>query len=711
MRSLALTALLLAAAAAVPAAADAATSASHCRDLIPNRTTPPPRRPLVPEDLVRLRDIGPVDPAGHTAPFFSISPDGGRVAFQLRRADPAANSYCLGMVVMDLAGGSAPAIVDTGGDLLLLAIEIRGKADFPTGIPIVVTPRWSPDGTWIAFLKRSGGRIQVWRAAADGSGSAPLTRSSSDVADFRIAPDGASLVYTSREPLDRARDAIERESLVGFHYDDRFAPVASNRPFPLAPVGLETHVLELATGNVRAATAAEAAWVASTSHPQAGPSATRAVAHKQEVWISGTTLGGGARPGALHARRGDGSAVTCPARECTGASKPWRMADARRVRFFRLEGWSEASTALYEWNMATGAVRRLYLTDDLLADCTPAGESLICLREGSLQPRRLERLDPDSGKRQLLFDPNPEFAELQLGRAERLHWRNSFGLEVIGDLVLPVGYRKGRPYPLVVVQYKTRGFLRGGTGDEYPIQAFANRGYAVLSVGSPDAIGALRGARDFQEGNRLNLIGFAERRSGLSAVEVGVRLAIARGIADPERIGISGLSNGATTTIHALLHSKLFSAAAMSSCCMDTTLPARVGPAAARAFHATGYPKMTDHNEAFWREISLSLNARRIAIPILLQLSDDESMSALESYTALREVGAPVDMFIFPGEHHVKWQPAHRLAVFRRSLDWFDFWLRGVRSRDPDRQTELRHWDSLREGPAPGSRLSRALAP
>ena len=376
------------------------------------------------------------------------------------------------------------------------------------------------------------------------------------------------------------------------------------------------------------------------------------------------------------------------------------MADRRRVRFFRLEGWSDASTALYEWDLVTGRVRRLYRTDDLLADCTPEGEALICLRESSLQPRRLERLDLKTGKRQLLFDPNPEFARLELGRAERLHWRNAFGLEVIGDLVLPVGYRHGAKYPLVVVQYKTRGFLRGGTGDEYPIQAFANRGYAVLSMGSPEPIGALRGARDFQEGNRLKLVGFAERRSGLSAVEVGVRLLIARGIMDPERIGITGLSNGATIAIHGLLHSKLFSAAAMSSCCIDTTLPARVGPAAARSFYATGYPRMTDRNETFWREISLSLNARRIKTPILLQLSDDESMSALESYTSLREVGAPVDMFIFPGEHHVKWQPAHRLALFRRSLDWFDYWLRGIRSPDPDRQTELRHWDGLKsKGP------------
>ena len=139
----------------------------------------------------------------------------------------------------------------------------------------------------------------------------------------------------------------------------------------------------------------------------------------------------------------------------------------------------------------------------------------------------------------------------------------------------------------------------------------------------------------------------------------------------------------------------------MSHCCFDTTLPTRVGPAAARHFYGQGYPRMTDEGDAFWSEISLSRNARRIRTPILLQVSDDELMSALETYTALREVGAPIDMFVFPREHHVKWQPAHRLAVYERSLDWFDYWLRGIRSPVPGRQAELRHWDSLRPAPPP----------
>jgi dienelactone hydrolase len=261
---------------------------------------------------------------------------------------------------------------------------------------------------------------------------------------------------------------------------------------------------------------------------------------------------------------------------------------------------------------------------------------------------------------------------------------------------------------LVVVQYDTRGFLRGGTGDEYPIQAFANRGYAVLSIGRPSSIGSRHGTADPTEVGRLNLCDFADRRSTLSTVETGVRLLVERGIVDAARVGITGMSNGATTATFALLHSNLFAAVAMSQCCFDTTLPMRVGPAAARHFHQEGYPRLTEDGEAFWSQISLSRNAWRIRTPILLQIADDELMSALESYMALREVGAPIDMFVFPGEHHVKWQPAHRLAVYERALDWFDYWLRGIRSHAPQRQTELRHWDSLRTSSLPTPTIGRA---
>jgi dipeptidyl aminopeptidase/acylaminoacyl peptidase len=684
------------ASACVPGVAYAQAGARpQCGTILPPMDLPPGQRALVPEDLARLRDIGPAEPQYFTSPFFTLSPDGRWAAFQLRRGDPQRNSYCLAMVLADVTRKVPPRILDEGDEPVLLTIDLRNIPDMPNGVMRVITPRWSPDGKWIAFLKQDRGRIQVWRALADGSGSAPLTHSDVDVLDFRIGDDGSSIIYVTRPAIERERREIEKEGLSGWHYDDRFAPWISKRPFPHATSDRLVQVLDIAGGKVRPPTPEEAALVAADDRFPAFGGAPQPTGVKG-LEISATLLAGGATRGSLRAHRPDGSVASCKASACEGAFSPWWMPGHRHVRFRRWEGWAKASSAIYDWDVTSGRVRRLYLTDDLLTSCAPDGESVICLVDSSLRPRRLVRLDPATGKREILFDPNPEFAHLTLGKAERLHWRNAFGIETIADLVLPVGYRAGQAYPMIVVQYDTRGFLRGGTDDEYPIQAFANRGYAVLSFSSPHSPVDKLGAKSFEEVGRLDLRNFVNRRNIQSSLELGVRLAVDRGIADPRRIGITGLSDGSSTIEWALIHSTLFSAAATSSCCWDPGYIARVGPAAARHFLAEGYPGILGREDPFWKDMSLEANARRISTPILVNASEQELLEAVETYTALREAGVPIDMFVYPGEYHGRWQPAHRLATYRRSLDWFDYWLRGIRSKAPDRQAELKEWDRLR---------------
>src|SRR3546814_4960328 len=84
---------------------------------------------------------------------------------------------------------------------------------------------------------------------------------------------------------------------------------------------------------------------------------------------------------------------------------------------------------------------------------------------------------------------NPEFSNLSLGRVERLNWLNAENVPFYGDLVYPVGYEPGRRYPMVIVQYRTKGFLRGGIGDEVrseehtsELQSLMRSSYAVLCL-------------------------------------------------------------------------------------------------------------------------------------------------------------------------------------------------------------------------------------
>mgnify|MGYP003349034214 FL=1 len=80
---------------------------------------------------------------------------------------------------------------------------------------------------------------------------------------------------------------------------------------------------------------------------------------------------------------------------------------------------------------------------------------------------------------EVLYDPNPT-----VGVDESIEIRKEIFADEIGDL----GYyfRVKGPgsgaRPAVVVQYRARGFLRGGTGDEYPILPMVQQG-SVVQIG------------------------------------------------------------------------------------------------------------------------------------------------------------------------------------------------------------------------------------
>src|SRR3546814_14599807 len=108
-----------------------------------------------------------------------------------------------------------------------------------------------------------------------------------------------------------------------------------------------------------------------------------------------------------------------------------------------------------------------------------------------------------------------------MGRAQRIMLKSSVGIQAFGDLVYPADYSAGQRYPLIVAQYESRGLLRGGTGDEFPIQAFASNGCAVLSMQSTAPVGDRSRPQDCVEVGRPNLKGMAHQPEEQEVAERG----------------------------------------------------------------------------------------------------------------------------------------------------------------------------------------------
>lgn len=681
----------------MPTPAWAGSLAVSCGDLLPPVAAPAPIRDVTATDLLRLRDIGSPDAANPDVPSpLSVSPDGTMLAFVIMRADPVTNSYCRGLVVLPLRGAAVPRIVDRGGDYVMTQGFVRGLA-IEVGPPRTITPVWSRDGRSLYYLKRLDGLTQVWRVDPTSGQARQLTHSAFDLETLVTDPATGTLWVSGRPGRSAAEGAIDEEARTGWLYDARVAPHSGARPKvreDAAP--LELFTLDPVTGALDPAPPAARDRVAEVSADNA---ASRDVTQDGRVASIGPTSPALLGPNGIIIGHPAGPGIRCPFATCTGRIVAlWWNRQGRTLVFARQQGWNGESSALYRWTPGQGAPTLILSTNDALQGCVKAAADLVCTNESASQPRHIVRVALSTGRIRTLFDPNSEFARLRLGTVRRLHWRNDRGLPAWGDLVLPPGYRPGTKLPMVVVQYRSRGFLRGGTSDEYPVYLFAGHGMAVLSLDVPPFVGVLDPAlKTVADLERANFAGWAEQKSLMSSLRAGVAQAIATGAIDPARLGVTGLSNGATIARYALINSDLFTAAAISSCCLDPGTVMTYGGIAWADFNrSVGFPGATEQRPDFWAPVSLAHNAAKLDTPILMQLADEEYLLALEAFEALREHHKPVELYVFAGEHHGKWQPEHRLAIYERSIDWFDFWLQGRTHLSAASQARYERWEAMR---------------
>ncbi|MDO7843594.1 Atxe2 family lasso peptide isopeptidase [Sphingomonas immobilis] len=676
---------------AVPAWAD-------CSRLLPSADEAAiARRHIAPRDLVEMRDVGLPDGSTNIgASPLALSPDGKWIAFVLNRADLESDGYCRALIVVSADGEGAPRVLDRGGDLILGKGVYRGLL-IASGFPQLITPRWSPDGRSIGYLRRDGDVTQVWRVGADGGGAVAVTKSPTDVESWRWSGDGGAILYETRPAVVAIRAKMRTEADSGYLYDDRIRPNAG--PFPHlreAEVPLETFRHDLASGTTVAVSARDRA----PDDDRSGYGFDGRKAGLEPVSLNPNS---GLR---LWVDDATGKRQSCLQAACSDGLVTYWWADEDMLIFQRREGWARGKMAFYRWRPGHGDPERILAGDDWLTGCLYRAEHLFCLAQTATTPAHVVSVALATRRSTTLFDPNPVFARLDLGTVERLTWSNDIGLPARGDLVLPPGYVHGTKLPLVIVQYQTNGFLRGGTGDDHPIFPLAAAGFAVLSINNP----AFFGTNDPHITTIDQAIGamganWSERRSLLSSLLTGLDQSVARGIADPKRIGITGLSDGASSAAFALVNTRRFAAASLSTCCEEPkTVMTYGGIGWADWNHQVRrYPRASADDVSFWKPMSLSLSAAAIDTPILMQLADREYLLGLEAFTALRENGKTVELSVQPDEYHIRVHPRHRLADYIRDIDWFGFWLKGATDADPAKAEQYRRWTALRSlSSAPG---------
>lgn len=659
--------------------------------LIASALAQAPVPPVSIRDMVELTDLSSV----------SISPDNRSIVYRSETASVERNGYELAWYVVPPDGSAPPR-----------RIAGAGEGGWPDGTLFAAPPLWSADSRWIIYRAVIDGEAQLWRAARDGSRVEQMTHDPGNVTGFTLSADGGAVIYTTGAPREAVARAEQAEYDGGTLIDARVDPsrqlyrgaridgrAATGRlhGFWFAHGGLLAdmppvhHVVDLATLSVREASGAEKDRLTAPRRPfdraDSGIVITDSDAHDARGIVRVLADGLRRRLTVLRDPDRPDSAISCGKPQCVDlqiVGAVWQQG-ADRVVFTTTD--TAVSHSLHVWTVSTGAVRTIIRGKGLLnggRDATQgcaAGQRVIaCVAASANVPPRLIRIDMETGRTRTLADPNRALVRSGQPLFRLLQWNDGKGRSFTGQLMMPAS--ASRPVPLFVTYYVCDGYLRGGTGDEFPLRQLASRGVAALCINRvPTAAGG---------GDQIE-----QYRIAQSGVESAVDLLARDGLVDRRQIGMGGLSFGGEVTAWIATHSGLLAAASISSSLLTPTyywfnaMKGREVPDMLRQVWGLGDP---DDDAARWRELSPALNATAFTAPLLMQLPEQEYRLNVELAARLGRSTTPVELWAFPGETHVKYQPRHKLAVYERNLDWFRYWLQGHVDPDPLKAGQYRRW-------------------
>lgn len=302
-----------------------------------------------------------------------------------------------------------------------------------------------------------------------------------------------------------------------------------------------------------------------------------------------------------------------------------------------------------------------------------AGTIAVAVKQSLDEPPEVAAFDLQDGGRgwRNLSDLNGQLAELELPHWTRLTWTAVDGLEIEGLLARPQPGQDG-PLPLVVL-------VHGGPSGRFGFQflhpyghpvLLAARGYAALL---PNPRGSSGRGQMFAAGG-VGDIGGRE----LGDILAGVDACIAAGIADPDRIGISGGSHGGYMAAWAVTQSDRF-AASVPWASVGNLLSAHYGSSIA-GFDDV-FMGMRPHESAeLYVERSPVVHAHRCTTPVLIVHGERDPFcpvgQAEELFNALAAAGVDVELVVYPREGHGWSERAHVLDFWERYSAFLDRHLR-----------------------------------
>ncbi|WP_223556410.1 S9 family peptidase [Lysinibacillus sphaericus] len=268
---------------------------------------------------------------------------------------------------------------------------------------------------------------------------------------------------------------------------------------------------------------------------------------------------------------------------------------------------------------------------------------------------------------------------------EIISWQSSDGLEIEGVLSTPVDFDANKKYPLLVVihggpAWASFPIFSDCFNEKYPIEQFIEKGFIVLE---PNYRGSSGYGNEFLKANYRKL-GIANYDDVIS----GVDKLVEKGIADQDRVGVMGWSNGGYISAFCSTFSSRFKAISVgggitnwSTHYVNTDIPYFI-----RMYLGDDPWNDPWNDPEIYNKTSPMTYIKSACTPTLIQHGEKDirvpTPNAYELYQGLRDMEVDTELIIFKGMAYSSDQPEINVAIMKQNLMWFSYYILGESMKD-----------------------------
>lgn len=637
-----------------------------------------------------------------------ISPDGKNVAFTVNSTDWENNRY-----------DTEIWLSKDGGEPFQLTNNIENSS---------TSPKWSPDGKWIAFLSDKTGKTQVQVIRLEGGESVQLTNTKGSISSFEWGPDGKQIAFTQSEDKDKVEKA-RKEKFGGFEVED--AEYKLNRlwlttfdPEKLFKPALPKDKADTTKKDKSTYILLDSVNYTVTNFLWSPDGSKIAFNHQPDPFITSFI-------------KSDISILDVATKKVTPLVQN-KSTDA-------LEAWSpDGRWILYSSNV-NDTVANFYKNDKLFRIKLNGSEntqlaksfdenlsSLVWNPQGIFgiayqkTVRRFFFIDPDNGKFKPIFtspariygmsftgdgelvafsgteehslteiytSPIKAVAQKKLTNfsgqlsgwatadSEVVSWKSKDGATIEGVLSKPKDYDPSKKYPLLVI-------IHGGpTGTStpapvanyvYPFNQWLNKGALILQ---PNYRGSAGYGEAFRSLN-VNNLGVGDAWDVLSGIESLEK----KGMIDSNKIGCMGWSQGGYISAFLTTNSDKFKAISVGAGISNWVtyyVNTDIHPFTRQYLNATPWSNMD-----IYLKTSPMTNINQAKTPTLIQHGEFDKRvpipNAYELYQGLQDVGVETKLIVYKGFGHGITKPKERLAAVWHNWQWFGKYIWGEEIEVPE---------------------------